>query len=179
MALILLLGAKERSLDEQEEDPTARFIGLNAGEIATIAEAKILLSQRSVQKITNAIWRGEIIFWHSFNLHACQKRKNNNHQRGADPCSRLRVPGCQKLFEALFFASFLALYYAVLIERYLKRITVLEFLLYVWIAAFAYEELGEFRDTGSLLYVTDVWNLWDVAIVLVGVAFLLARIVAL
>ena len=49
----------------------------------------------------------------------------------------------------------------------------------MWIAAFAYEEFGELRDTGSLFYVADIWNLWDVGIVLVGAAFLIARVVGL
>ncbi len=41
----------------------------------------------------------------------------------ADPYCRLRVPKYQKAFEALFFASFLALYYSVLVERNPGKIT--------------------------------------------------------
>ena len=142
-------------------------------------EAKKFLSQRSVQKIVSAIWSGDIIFWDSLNVHTVKRAQKHNHRRTIDPYSRLRVPKYQVIFEALFFASFLALYYAVLLERHPERITPLEGLLYVWIAAFAYDELGELRDTGSLFYAADLWNLWDVGIVLVGVAFLIARIVAL
>lgn len=60
-----------------------------------------------------------------------------------------------------------------LLERHPERITFLEFLLYIWIAAFAYDEFGELRDTGSLFYTADVWNLWDVCIVLVALIFLI------
>lgn len=71
-------------------------------------------------------------------------------RRKSDPWSRLRVPMYQKAFEAMFFASFLALYYAVLIERDPAQITPLEVLLCIWIAAFACDEFGEFRDAGSV-----------------------------
>ena len=89
-----------------------------------------------------------------------------------DPYSRLRVPKYQKVFEALFFAFFLALYYAVLVQRSFEHVTPTEVLLYVWIAAFAYEEFGEFRDAGKLFYAADFWSLWDIGIIGVGVAFL-------
>ena len=59
--------------------------------------------------------------------------------RKADPYCRLRVPKYLKSFEAVFFASFLALYYAVLVERNAHNITATEILLYIWIASFAYD----------------------------------------
>lgn len=43
--------------DDDDNDPTARFIGLNALEIAAIAQAKKFLAQRSVQRIVGAIVR--------------------------------------------------------------------------------------------------------------------------
>ena len=101
--------------------------------------------------------------------------------RKADPFCRLRVPKYQKIFEALFFASFLVLYYAVLMERpYMhKNITAVEVLLFVWITAFAYEELGEFKDAGTLFYATDFWSLWDVGIIAIGFAYLIASKLAI
>ena len=94
--------------------------------------------------------------------------------RTADPYSRLRVPKYQKVFEAIFFALFLVLYYAVLVERNPRTITPTEVLLYIWIAAFAYEEFGEFRDAGALFYSADFWTVWDLGIIGVGAAFLIA-----
>ena len=69
---------------------------------------------------------------------------------------------------------FLVLYYAVLVERNLQEITVVEVLLYIWIAAFAYDEFGEFQDAGTLFYAADFWSLWDIGIVGIGVAFLIS-----
>lgn len=96
-------------------------------------------------------------------------------RKPVDPYSRLRVPKYQKIFEAVFFATFLGLYYAVLLERHPERLGFFEVLLYIWIAAFAYDEIGEFRDAGHLFYAADFWSLWDLCIILIGIAFLIAR----
>ena len=47
---------------EAEQEPANAFIGLNALEIAAVANAKWFLSQRLVQKIVNSIWRGTLYF---------------------------------------------------------------------------------------------------------------------
>jgi hypothetical protein len=51
----------------------------------------------------------------------------------------------------------------------------LEITLYVWFAAFAYDELGEFIDAGSIFYAVDIWNSCDLMIILIGASFLLTR----
>lgn len=47
---------RRRPSDLEAQDPTLAFIGLNALEIAAIADAKKFLSQRVVQKIVDDIW---------------------------------------------------------------------------------------------------------------------------
>lgn len=74
----------------------------------------------------------------------------------ADPYSRLRVPKYLKSFEVLFFLVFLVLYYSVLVERNPLKISLSEVLLYVWFAAFFYDELSEWSDAGSIFYAADV-----------------------
>ncbi|KAL9128287.1 MAG: hypothetical protein Q9217_003018 [Psora testacea] len=51
--------------------------------------------------------------------------------------------------------------------------------LFLWIAAFAYEEFAEFQDAGTLFYAADFWSLWDIGIIGIGAAFLVARAVGL
>lgn len=51
------------------------------------------------------------------------------------------------------------------------RVTPLEIALYVWFAAFAYDELGEFIDAGSIFYAVDIWNGCDFIIILIGAGF--------
>lgn len=79
----------------------------------------------------------------------------------------------------MFFIAFLFLYYAVLVQRSPRAITGTEIALYVWIAAFAYDEFGELRDAGILFYQTDFWTAWDIAIIAVGVVFFVVRTVGL
>jgi hypothetical protein len=99
-----------------EQDPTSSFTGLNGLEIAAVADCKKFLSQRIVQKIITGIWRGDIVFWESLSPSAKKKAQFYN-KRHSDPFTRLRVPRYIKAFEVAFFATFLALYYAVLVER--------------------------------------------------------------
>ncbi len=63
-----------------EEDPTSLFTGLNALEIAAVAEAKNFLGQRIVQKIVNGIWYGEIVFWESLSVHTKKKAQLYNER---------------------------------------------------------------------------------------------------
>jgi hypothetical protein len=61
-----------------------------------------------------------------------------------------------------------------LVERNPQKITVTEVFLYIWLAAFAYDEFGQLGDAGTLFYAADFWSLWDMSIILVGVAYLIA-----
>lgn len=161
------------------DDFTSQFVHLSALEIAAVSGSKKFLSQRAVQKIINGIWRGDIVFWETLSVNSVKQAKLYNRRR-ADPFCRLRVPRYLKIFETIFFATFLALYYAVLVQRSFSRITPAEILLYIWIAGFAYDEFGEIQDAGQTsFYTTDFWFLWDLGIVAVGTAFLVLRIVGL
>ncbi|KAH8808846.1 hypothetical protein F5884DRAFT_858365 [Xylogone sp. PMI_703] len=165
-------------IDIEEADPTTSFTGLNGLEIAAVADCKKFLSQRIVQKIITGIWTGDITFWESLSEHT-KKRAQFYNSHSSDPFTRLRVPRYIKAFEVVFFGTFIFLYYAVLIERNPFRITPLEIALYVWFAAFAYDELGEFIDAGSIFYAIDIWNSCDLIIILIGLAFLITRVMGL
>ncbi|XDG07259.1 hypothetical protein ABKA04_006874 [Annulohypoxylon sp. FPYF3050] len=147
-------------VEELEDDPTAPFIHLNALEIAAIADAKRFLSQHVVQKIITGIWNGEIIFWDRLSVHSEKKPRFYNAVT-ADPFSRLRVPKYLKAYE----------------NRY--SITPLEILLYIWFAAFFYDEVSEYIDAGSIFYAADVWNLFDMIMISIGVVFAVLRFVGL
>ncbi|KAK4969320.1 hypothetical protein LTR66_011683 [Elasticomyces elasticus] len=154
------------------------YEGLNALEIGAVADAKKFLSQRSVQRIINGIWKGDIVFWETLSTHSVKQAQLYNKKKG-DPYCRLRVPRYLKLFEVGYFVGFLAFYYTVLVQRSFHEVTVAEIFLYIWIAGFGYNELGEFWDAGTLFYAVDFWSLWDVGIVAIGAAFLIARVIGL
>ncbi|EAW06789.1 uncharacterized protein ACLA_084840 [Aspergillus clavatus NRRL 1] len=171
-------GSQGFDYDVYELESFSLFFGLNALEIATIAQAKKFLSQKAVQRVIDNIWKGEIVFWDTLSVHSKKKPQFFN-KRTADPYSRLRVPIYRKAFEAAFFVSFLFLYYAVLVERKPTGIGIFEALMYVWIVAFAYDEISGMVDAGMLFYQMDFWSLWDIAIIAFGLAFLVARIIGL
>ncbi|CAN8102347.1 unnamed protein product [Discula destructiva] len=164
--------------EEEEEDPTKPFVTLNALEIAAIADAKRFLSQHVVQKIITGIWNGDIVFWDRLTVDAVKKPRFYN-KAVADPFSRLRVPRYLKTFEVVFFAAFLFLYYSVLVERNPDKISMPEIFLYIWFAAFLYDELSEWSDAGSIFYATDIWNLFDITMICIGFVFAIMRIVGL
>ena len=102
--------------EEDEDDPSTSFTGLNGLEIAAVADCKKFLSQRIVQKIVTGIWNGDIVFWETLTAQTRKKPQFYNKKR-SDLFTRLRVPRYIKAFEVLFFGAFLFLYYAVLVER--------------------------------------------------------------
>lgn len=173
-SLSRLTMTSDDSDNEDESDPTSSFKNLNALEIAAIADAKRFLSQHIVQKIITAIWSGDIVFWDSLSVHSTKKVRFYN-PRTADPFSRLRVPKYLKSWEVVFFCIFLALYYCVLIVRDESRITIPEVILFLWIAAFFYDELSEWLDAGSIFYATDIWNLFDMVMIAIGFTFTILR----
>ncbi|OJJ73463.1 hypothetical protein ASPBRDRAFT_504247 [Aspergillus brasiliensis CBS 101740] len=171
-------GSNMSASDAYELEKLSRFFGLNALEIATIAQAKRFLSQKVVQKVIDNIWNGQIVFWDSLSVHSKKKPQFFN-KRTADPYSRLRVPVYRKAFEAAFFVSFLFLYYAVLVERKPTGIGIFETMMYIWIAAFAYDEVSGMADAGMLFYQMDFWSAWNMGIIGTGLAFVITRIIGL
>lgn len=156
--------------DDDDDDPTAAFEGLNALEIAAIADAKRFLSQHVVQKIISGIWNGDIVFWDSMSINST-KHPHFYNPFTSDPYSRLRVPKYLKCWEVLFFSVFMCLYYSVLIVRDESRLSGSEIALFFWIAAFFYDELSEWIDAGAIFYATDIWNLFDMIMILIGTIF--------
>ena len=63
---------------EKVDDPTKPLAGLNALEIAAVANAKKFLGQRLVQKVVQDIWDGNIIFWESLSVNAIKKARVYN-----------------------------------------------------------------------------------------------------
>lgn len=110
---------------------------LNALEIAAVCEAKKFMSQRAVQSIIDGLWKGDIMLWQTMNPDTV-KRATLYRSEKCDPFTRLRVPLYLKTFEVMFFAAFLAFYYIVLAEKSFHSVTFTEVLLYIWLAAFAY-----------------------------------------
>ncbi|KAM3508978.1 hypothetical protein MY10362_000863 [Beauveria mimosiformis] len=158
-----------------DADPAVTFRTLNGLEMAVVSGAKRFLGRSVVQRIVAGIWHGDIIFWDTLSVRAT-KRPCLYDPAKTDLYSRLRVPKYLKTFEAFFFLIFLYLYYTVLIQRVTESVTATEAVLWVWIAAFCYDEFSEWLDAGSVFYVTDIWNVCDLIMMLLGCVFAVLRI---
>jgi hypothetical protein len=157
--------------NRDQEAFASLFDNLNALEVAAVTKSKKFLSQRVLQRMIESIWRGDIVFWETLSVDTRKEPKVYSQNR-ADPFSRLRVPQYLKAFEAIFFLSFLALYYAVLVpvQRHSQKkspeqvfsdspvslsdshnrfhsINSTEVLLYIWIVSFAYDECLSFHPS--------------------------------
>ncbi|RPA88044.1 hypothetical protein BJ508DRAFT_409955 [Ascobolus immersus RN42] len=174
----LLSGDVNGSDSMRDQDLAPGFAGLNALEMAIVAEAKYFISMRTVQRVVDGIWSGHIVFWESLNVTGRKKAHIYNPKK-ADPFSRLRAPRYQKVFEALFFSVLLGLYYAVLIERNPTRLTLTEGSLILFFLAFAYDEFSQWADAGTMFYVADIWSWLDLAAICMFTAHLICRIIGL
>jgi hypothetical protein len=61
------------------------------------------------------------------------------------------------------------------VERNPKAISFIEVLMYIWIAAFAYDEFSGISDAGMLLYRMDFWSVWNIGIIGTGMIFVITR----
>ena len=71
---------QDGALSSGENDLSAAFVGLNALEVAAVANAKRFLSQQVVQKVVNNIWSGDIVFWNSLNIYTKKKAQLYNQR---------------------------------------------------------------------------------------------------
>ncbi|KAK6497654.1 hypothetical protein TWF481_012059 [Arthrobotrys musiformis] len=154
------------------------FAGLSTLELAVVCDAKKFLSQRTVQNVVNGIWDGSIVFWQDLRTDS-QKRASLYNPRKTDPYCRLRVPRYQRVFEACFNVMFLALYYGVLVERNMDKVSVIEWCLNVMFLSFCYEEVSQVTDAGALFYAADFWSWADILIIIIYTIFFIFRVVGL
>ncbi|EPS40228.1 hypothetical protein H072_5989 [Dactylellina haptotyla CBS 200.50] len=154
------------------------FAGLSTLELAVVCDAKKFLSQRTVQNVVNGIWDGSIVFWQDLRTNS-QKRASLYNPKRTDPYCRLRVPRYQKVFEAVFNVVFLALYYGVLVERDMYKVSPLEWCLNVMFLSFCYEEVSQITDAGALFYAADFWSWADILIIIIYTIFFIFRVVGL
>lgn len=88
--------------------------------------------------------------------------------------SRLRVPRYRSFLSTVSLAILIGLFLAVLIERSVK-ITALELVFWFWSAGFMLDELVGFNEQGFALYIMSVWNLFDLGILVLFVAYYCMR----
>ncbi|ODQ52141.1 hypothetical protein SAICODRAFT_26201 [Saitoella complicata NRRL Y-17804] len=167
--------------------PVQRFSAL---EIAIRGEAKQFLSTPLVVQVLREIWAGNLVF-HS---HTDRTSTLNNsswyyrkvaavydmREASLFKLSRLRVPKYRFLMQTASFACMLGLYIAVLWQRSLETST-LEWVMIAWSLGFMLDEVVGISEvwTAGSLYLLQMWNLFDLCILALFVAFLSLRLYGL
>ncbi|KAJ2097352.1 hypothetical protein GGI16_004583, partial [Coemansia sp. S142-1] len=87
----------------------------------------------------------------------------------------LRIPMFENVLTMLHAFFFLALYTAVSLERS-EHVAIQEAILHVCALAYIADEIRQCKETGLAIYAKSVWNVLDVAIYAVFVAFFCLRV---
>lgn len=89
--------------------------------------------------------------------------------------SRLRVPRYRQLFSTFSFATMLALFLAILVDRSIS-ITPLEVLFWFWSIGYMLDEIVGFTEQGFGLYLLSFWNAFDLGILLLFIVYYCLRL---
>lgn len=165
-----------------------RWQRISALEIAIQAEAKRFLAHPAVVKILEEIWHGSIMFQSS--IHKLHRVKFANEEevlaagygrRGPGvmykyeeasllKLSRLRVPRYRHALN-LFSFSILLMLYMLVLSRQRMEVTATEIVFGLWSLGFVLDEIVGFTDVGFTLYVMSLWNLFDLIILMLLLAY--------
>ncbi|RFU71946.1 integral membrane channel [Trichoderma arundinaceum] len=89
--------------------------------------------------------------------------------------SRLRVPRYRSFLSTLSLAVLIGLFLAVLAKRS-AQITGLELVFWFWSAGFMLDELVGFNEQGFALYIMSFWNIFDLGILVLLIAYYCMRV---
>ncbi|UKZ74038.1 hypothetical protein TrVFT333_001692 [Trichoderma virens FT-333] len=89
--------------------------------------------------------------------------------------SRLRVPRYRSFLSTLSLAVLIGLFLAVLSRRS-TQITGLELVFWFWSAGFMLDELVGFNEQGFALYIMSFWNIFDLGILVLLIAYYCMRV---
>ncbi|KAM0524717.1 hypothetical protein ACHAPE_000816 [Trichoderma viride] len=89
--------------------------------------------------------------------------------------SRLRVPRYRSFLSTLSLAVLIGLFLAVLAKRS-AQITGLELVFWFWSAGFMLDELVGFNEQGFALYLMSFWNIFDLGILVLLIAYYCMRV---
>ncbi|KAJ6607394.1 hypothetical protein B0H10DRAFT_2072140 [Mycena sp. CBHHK59/15] len=155
----------------------------SALEMAISTQAKQFISSPVSQKVVNDIYTGRIVFStattrsmladnykpRAITIYGCQDTPFLDHYR-------LRVPKYGAILEFLNFACLLFTFVLCLSNQDLDKVTFWEVAFIVFAAAFALEEYTASTEHGWIIYIANMWNVFDSSFVLVFLCYLGMRI---
>lgn len=159
---------------------------ISALELAIKSIAKKFLSTPIVVQVLENVWKGNIVFYGAsdkdalFLPHGLRKAATLYDAREASlfKLSRLRVPRYRHWMQTISFGILLCLVIAVLFERQLD-IRPLEIVMVVYAVGFMVDELVGLNSSGSTLFLSNLWNAFDLLTLLFFIAFFVLRVYGL
>ncbi|KAF9024917.1 hypothetical protein BDZ89DRAFT_1161975 [Hymenopellis radicata] len=151
----------------------------SALEMAISTESKELLSSPVSQKVVNDIYSGRVVFSiaahrsvladnykpRAIEVYDCRKAPFLDHYR-------LRVPRYGAILEFLNFALLLITFVLCLATQSLDAVNGWETLFIIFACAFVLEEYTAATEHGWVIYVANMWNVFDFSFILVFLIYL-------
>ncbi|GMK58888.1 hypothetical protein CspeluHIS016_0603300 [Cutaneotrichosporon spelunceum] len=111
--------------------------------------------------------------------HDVEVYRHNPYQTGWLDVGRLRVPRWRHAIEFVTFFVLLILFCITLTNRNLGHITGLEIFYIIFSFGFMLDEFAAMRESGMLVYFTNVWNAFDLSYVAIFLTYFFMRMDAL
>ncbi|KAJ7659964.1 receptor-activated Ca2+-permeable cation channel [Mycena rosella] len=155
----------------------------SALEMAISTHAKEFISSPISQKVITDIYTGRIVFStattrsmladnykpKAITIYDCREAPFLDHYR-------LRVPKYGAILEFLNFACLLFTFVLCLSNQDLEKLTFWEVVFILFATAFALEEYTASTEHGWIIYIANMWNVFDTSFVLVFLCFIGMRI---
>ncbi|KIY44041.1 hypothetical protein FISHEDRAFT_77952 [Fistulina hepatica ATCC 64428] len=156
----------------------------NALEMAISTQSKNFISSAVTQRVVNDIYSGRVEFTvnttRSSMLSDNYKRRNIQlYDHGKAPFLdhyRLRVPRYGAILEFLTFATMFVLFVLCISEKNLNYINFWEGIFLVFVASFILEEYTAASEHGWIIYIANMWNVFDTSLICIVLVYLAFRI---
>ena len=161
-----------------------RMHRISALEIAIRNESKNFLQSPSVVQVLENIWAGNIVFYSAVDqsgvaISHSHIRKSatlyDAREASFFKLSRLRVPRYRNLMHTFSFTILLVLYLSVLSNKN-NVINTEEVLMCMWAFAYMLDEVQGIANSGSSLFLLNLWNMFDIGMLVLFAAFLFIRL---
>ncbi|KAI5981944.1 hypothetical protein EDD15DRAFT_2329796 [Pisolithus albus] len=155
----------------------------SAIEMAIATKAKAFVSSPIVQSVVNDMYTGRIIF----SITASRSVVADNYKQRAIEIYdvrrapfldhyRLRVPRYSAILHFMNIAVLLLVFIAFLHSEDAAHVSLWEGVFLVFAIAFTLQEYTASREYGWLIYMSNVWNIFDTAFVVIFLVYLVLRI---
>ncbi|KAF8737605.1 hypothetical protein AX14_012600 [Amanita brunnescens Koide BX004] len=155
----------------------------SALEMAISTGVKSFISSPPCQKVINQIYSGDVVF----SVAATRSILADNYKPRSiqlyDPREapfldhyRLRVPKYGVILEFLNFAALLLTFILCHANRNLNKVTLWEIIFMVFAAALTLDEYTVANEYGWIIYIANIWNLFDFSFIIIYLAYLVLRL---